>query len=209
MQLPRKVLLAKIALWCVGTIAFVAYALSVAFLLRSMAVEALAQPEIMRQTEVAKPVQIIAPEQGIPVRLSIPTIAVDAPVDSVGIGADGAMDIKKNPDLTAWYNLGSRPGNSGSAVIAGHYGWEKGKGSVFNELHSLNRGDKIYVIDDRGATISFIVRESRSYDPAADATVVFRSNDGKAHLNLITCEGAWNNKQQTYSSRLVVFADKE
>lgn len=209
MQLPYKVLLAKIALWCVAAVAFGAYALSVAFLLRSMAVEVPAQQEIMRQTEVAKPVQIAAPEQGVPVRLSIPSIAVDAPVDSVGLGADGAMDIKKNPDLTAWYNLGPRPGNNGSAVIAGHYGWEKGKGSVFNELHSLKKGDKVYVTDDKGATTSFIVRESRSYDPAADATVVFQSNDGKAHLNLITCEGAWNNKRQTYSSRLVVFADKE
>jgi sortase (surface protein transpeptidase) len=123
--------------------------------------------------------------------------------------ADGAMDIKKNPDDVAWYNLGARPGNIGSAVIAGHYGWENGKGSVFNELHTLQPGEEVSVTDERGGKVTFIVRESRRYDPDADASAVFLSNDGKSHLNIITCEGIWNAKQQTYSGRLVVFTDKK
>jgi len=35
------------------------------------------------------------------------------------------------------------------------------------------------------------------------------SNDGKAHLNLITCAGVWDEVEKSHSSRLVVFADME
>jgi LPXTG-site transpeptidase (sortase) family protein len=144
-----------------------------------------------------------------PVKLSIPSINLDAVVASAGIASDGAMDIKKDPDKVAWYNLGPRPGNAGNAVIAGHYGWDNGHGSVFNDLHTLKPGDTVSVIDDKGMTSSFVVRKSQSYDPNADASTIFRSNDNKSHLNLITCEGTWSNSKQTYSQRRVVFTDKK
>jgi LPXTG-site transpeptidase (sortase) family protein len=80
---------------------------------------------------------------------------------------------------------------------------------VFNNLSRLQQGDKIYFVDEKGATVTFVVREIRTYDPAADASGVFGSNDGKAHLNLITCDGVWNDSSKQYSKRLVVFADKE
>jgi LPXTG-site transpeptidase (sortase) family protein len=147
---------------------------------------------------------------GIPKRLKIPSIAVDANILSVGLAADGSMDAPKDAAEVAWFNLGERPGNLGSAVITGHYGtWKNGNSSVFDNLHKLKKGDRIYVEDDNGATVSFIVRESRSYDPAADATDVFSSDDERSHLNIITCEGIWNEDAESFSKRLVVFADKE
>jgi len=147
---------------------------------------------------------------GMPVRLKIPSINVDAAVGLVGLTSDGKMDAPKNQDDVAWYELGTRPGEVGSAVIAGHYGvWKNGKGSVFDNLSKLQKGDKVTVEDDKGEIIYFVVRESRSYDPDADATDVFGSNDGKSHLNLITCEGDWDKAAKSYSLRLVVFTDKE
>jgi hypothetical protein len=38
---------------------------------------------------------------------------------------------------------------------------------------------------------------------------IFSVKDGKAHLNLITCEGAWDAATQSYSDRLVVFTERE
>lgn len=146
---------------------------------------------------------------GQPVRLKIPVINVDALVEYVGLTPDGAMDIPKNTDNTAWFELGARPGNNGSAVIAGHFGRKKGKASVFDNLHKLRQGDKLYIEDDNGLIISFVVRENRSYDPKADVANVFGSIDGKAHLNLITCEGIFDKVSKSYPQRLVVFADKE
>lgn len=145
---------------------------------------------------------------GRPVRLKIPGINVDAAVEHVGLTSDGTMNIPKNPDDVAWFMLGSRPGEKGSAVIAGHYGWKDGKASVFDDLYKLRKGDKLFVEDDKGVTISFVVRESRRYDPKADASDVFDSNDGKSHLNLITCKGVWDKVSQSYSERLVIFTDK-
>lgn len=146
---------------------------------------------------------------GLPTRLKIPSIDVDAFVEYVGLTTDGSMDVPKERANVAWYNLGPRPGENGSAVIAGHYGWKDGKISAFDNLYKLRKGDKLYIEDDSGAVTTFVVREIRSYDPKADASDIFGSSDGKAHLNLITCEGVWNKIIKSYSERLVVFTDKE
>lgn len=151
-----------------------------------------------------------AVQYGLPVRLEIPSLNINASVEAVGLTADGAMDVPKIVGDVAWFTPGPRPGASGSAVIDGHYGLLKdGRPSVFDDLSKLKQGDKISVTDDRGVAVTFIVRESRDYDPSADASDIFTSSDGKAHLNLITCEGIWNKISKSYSQRLVVFADKE
>jgi LPXTG-site transpeptidase (sortase) family protein len=149
-------------------------------------------------------------DSGLPVRLMIPKIKVNAVIESVGLTPGGAVDVPKGPAKTAWYKLGPRPGDSGSAVITGHYGrWKNGSGSVFDNLYKLKKGDKIYVKDEKGTSIAFVVREIRKYDPKADAYEVFVSKDDKAHLNLITCDGVWNRFSKNYSRRLVVFTDRE
>lgn len=147
---------------------------------------------------------------GLTIRLKIPSINIDAALRPVGLAPDGTMVAPKGPDDVVWYERGARPGENGSAVIAGHYGtWKNGRGSVFDNLNKLKLGDNIYVNDEKGAIMTFVVREIRSYDPNADASEVFGSNDGKAHLNLITCEEAWNKVSKSYPKRLVVFADRE
>ncbi len=147
---------------------------------------------------------------GIPIRLKIPNISVDAPIDSVGVTSGGAVGVPNGPTNVAWFNLGPRPGDNGSAVITGHYGhWKNGGGSVFDDLNKLKPGDKINVEYIQGVTVTFVVRELRTYGQNEYAPEVFGSGDGKAHLNLITCEGTWIVAQKTYSNRLVVFTDKE
>ncbi len=143
-----------------------------------------------------------------PVRLQITSINVDATINPVGLTSTGAMNIDENPDQVAWYQYGTYPGNVGSAVIAGHYGWEQnGHASVFNNLNLLKVGDIVSTYDGAGIQADFIVRGTRLYDPEADATEVFTSSDGKAHLNLITCQGMWISAKDSYSNRLVVFTD--
>lgn len=146
---------------------------------------------------------------GVPVRIGIPRIAVNAVIESVGLAADGSMGVPKKTRNTAWYNLGPRPGETGSAVISGHVNWLYGATAVFAKLNRLKPGDKITVRDDKGKVISFVVRGSKIYGAEADATDVFGSNDGKAHLNLVTCGGTWDKRAKQYTKRLVVFADKQ
>ena len=146
---------------------------------------------------------------GVPARLEIPKIRVNAAVEQTGLTRQGLMGVPKDPDNAAWYKHGPRPGETGSAVIDGHFDWDNGTPAVFDDLRKLRPGDKVMVTDRQGTTISFTVRKSRNYSPEADATSVFRSSDGKAHLNLITCTGVWNQGRNSYSQRLVVFSDRE
>lgn len=146
---------------------------------------------------------------GVPVRLLIPAIDVDASLEGVGVTNDGAMGTPKDPAFAAWFNLGPRPGESGSAVIAGHYGWKNNIQAVFDNLSDLEAGDKIFIEDEGGAEVVFIVRQLRIYGEDDAPTGVFSSHDGNAHLNLITCGGVWDATKKSYSTRIVVFADKE
>ena len=117
------------------------------------------------------------------------------------------MDVPAGSVNVAWFALGPHPGQVGSAVIGGHFGIDDGVPKVFYNLNKLEVGDKVYVVDDTDTTLAFIVRSIRSFDLNADATTVFTSHDGLAHLNLITCEGPWNQVDDTYPDRRVVFTD--
>ena len=152
-------------------------------------------------------IQSVDYKAGIPVRIKIPKLNVDAKIDSVGTTSTGAMDTPKVPANAGWFDLGARPGEKGSAVIAGHYGWKDGIPAVFDNLSKLNIGDVVYIEDDKGTSISFVVRKIKTYDKNGDAAEVFNSTDGKSHLNLITCAGTWDKNANTNSSRLVVFLD--
>jgi LPXTG-site transpeptidase (sortase) family protein len=144
---------------------------------------------------------------GIPVFLFIPKIDVDAAIAPVGLTSDGEMGVPTGPTGTTWFDLGPRPGEVGSAVIAGHEGWKDGIAAAFDNLYKLRVGDQLYVQDEHGVTTAFVVRRVATYDQNGDASDVFNSSDGGAHLNLITCEGTWNAAEKSYSDRLVVFAD--
>ncbi|MDP2599084.1 MAG: class F sortase [Candidatus Liptonbacteria bacterium] len=126
--------------------------------------------------------------QGLPVRLKIPIIGVDSAIEDALITPDGRMDVPIGSINVAWFSLGPHPGQVGSAVIGGHFGITNGVPFVFYNLDKLRSGDKIYIVDDKGDTLAFVVRSLKSFDRNADATPVFTSNDGLAHLNLITCE---------------------
>ena len=148
---------------------------------------------------------------GLPTRLEIPTLGVNAIFQHLGLKPDGTMEIPNNVFDVAWFTGSPRPGEKGSSIITGHVAQIRQgvltKPGVFMKLNELRVGDKISVLDDKGNIATFVVRESRLYDPAANATDVFTSSDSGAHLNLITCEGTWNAAAQSYSKRLVMFAD--
>lgn len=146
---------------------------------------------------------------GLPVRLTIPIISVDAAIEYVGVTPTGAMDAPKGPQNAAWFQFGPRPGEIGSAVIDGHYGWKDNTPAVFDDLSKLRKGDSISVTDEKGILTTFVVRDFHLLGENEDASSVFTSNDGKAHLNLITCEGVWNAATKSYAKRLVVFADTQ
>ncbi len=125
-------------------------------------------PQIKKQATVA-----------LPVRLTIPSIHVDATIRRVGLMTNGSMGVPALPRDVAWYMLGPKPGEIGSATIAGHVDWWYGTTGVFEHLKLLKPGDIITVEDAAGGHTSFAVRTTRTYGQHEDASDVFRSYDGK------------------------------
>jgi LPXTG-site transpeptidase (sortase) family protein len=140
------------------------------------------------------------------VRLEIPAIGVDALVEHVGLTEDLAMDVPSKTENVAWYKLGYRPGERGSAVIAGHLDTATGAPAVFWNLESLEPGDEIFVQGADGIRRRFIVDYHTRY-PYDDAPV--QEIFGPApvpRLALITCKGTWDRINRNYSHRVVVYA---
>jgi len=175
---------------------------------QKMAVYALPTALNIPVKKVQKPVKAVLKKPVIAqARLSIPRIKVNAVIKDMGLTSDGAMAVPGNRVDVGWYSLGTRPGEMGSAVIGGHNRWDYGKVGIFIHLDKLVKGDVISIVDAKGASTSFVVREMRTYD-ALDTNTrpIFESESG-SHLNLITCSGAWNPATNSYTTRLVVFTD--
>ena len=146
----------------------------------------------------------------LPVRLMIPAIAVDATVQYVGIDSNGTgdMDVPSNFTDVGWYKYGVRPGQSGSAVIAGHVNGEGIPEAVFHDLSTLQIGDEVFVIQADGSDEVFRVVKIAEYPYDAPTEEVFESIDGKVRLNLITCSGQWLPVVNMYDTRTVVFTEQ-
>jgi LPXTG-site transpeptidase (sortase) family protein len=201
MRLPKSLLKRSLMLVCLATLAF-----SFASPILDNSVAPITNSPAFYQQAAVKQSRV---DVGLPMRLTIPRINTDAYIEPVGLTTNGEMATAKNPSVTAWYKSGPRPGDNGSSVIDGHFGIVNGKPAVFDNLSKLRMGDKLYVKDERGVVITFVVRELQTYNSNDSAKEVFVSTDGKAHLNLITCAGRWDKATSNYSNRTVVFTDKE
>lgn len=145
------------------------------------------------------------PDQ-LPARIRIPSIGVDAAVQHVGVNALGNMAAPKGYDDAGWYELGTVPGQAGSAVLAGHVDNGLALAGVFKRLEELPAGAEIYIDTQGGETLRFTVERSESYGyQTVPLETVFNAND-QPRLNLITCAGAWLKGEKTYDQRLVVYA---
>lgn len=141
------------------------------------------------------------------VRLRIPAIGVNAPIESVGVQPDGAMETPRQSPWNdvGWYSGGPRPGERGSAVIAGHLDRPGGNPAVFWRLGDLHIGDTILVVDAHGKTLRFQVTALRFYSPQdAPIQAIFGNTAGR-FLNLTTCAGDWIATQHQTALRLVVY----
>jgi hypothetical protein len=147
------------------------------------------------------------PGQPNPVRLVIPAISIDAPIESVGVLANGDMATPtQSPwDDAGWYNSGPRPGEVGSAVIDGHVNRPQGLPAIFWYLSELKVGDVVLVRDAAGTTRTFHVTRLVFYPPAEAPLQEIFGNQGGTYLNLVTCAGDWIPSQHQTTLRLVVY----
>lgn len=138
-------------------------------------------------------------------RVAIPRIGIDAGIEPLGRDANGAMESPSSLDTVGWFNLGARPGQSGDAVLDGHFGLPH-QPAVFRDLRLLRPGDVIHIAWPDGRAADFRVASSTTVPLDATPAGLFTSG-GPARLSLITCTGAWDQSRRTYTQRLIVTAD--
>ncbi len=157
-------------------------------------------PTIVAQTEYAT-------KFGLPVKLEIPNINVASSVEYVGLDSKRNMDVPKEAANVGWYNLGPKPGEMGSAVMAGHLDDPSGAPAVFWNLKKLKIGDEINVTDENGEELTFRVTKIETF-PFDEFPLeeVFADTSGK-YLNLITCEGEFDKATKNYAERTVVYSE--
>jgi LPXTG-site transpeptidase (sortase) family protein len=141
---------------------------------------------------------------GVPIRLVVPALHVDAPVVPIQ-APNGVLLPPSNPQMLGWWDAGAMPGAArGGALITGHT--VHTGGGAFDDLETLKPGDRVRV-RSRTGLIDYVVSGVTIYRKsqlAKDAQRVF-SQTGPGRLVLITCED-WNGS--TYLSNAVVFADR-
>ena len=145
-----------------------------------------------------------------PVRLVIPAIHVNAPIESVGVLQSGDLDTPKQQPWTdvGWYSASPDPGSAGSSVIDGHLDRPGGYPAVFWDLRLLNVGDQINIIHQSGASTVFVVTNVASYAIQDVPLQAIFGTGGGYYLNLITCAGDWIPSQHQTTSRMVVYASR-
>ncbi len=156
--------------------------------------------------EVASPQPLprAAVPVGDPIRVRIPAIGVVAPLVPLGINDDGTLEVPRYEEA-GWYADGTRPGDRGPAVIAAHLDSTTGP-AVFHRLEELKPGEVVHV-DYGDGTVSFAVRESRSFLKSQFPTQQVYGPTEEPELRLITCDGTFDRRAASYNSNLVVWAD--
>jgi sortase (surface protein transpeptidase) len=144
----------------------------------------------------------------LPIRLLIPAIGVNAPVEALGTLPNGDLQVPiQHPwEDVGWYQDGPVPGQVGSAVIDGHMDRPGELPAVFWNLHRLHMRDWIQIVLADGSSVSFRVTQVSTYPPTTmPLSRIFEDTSG-TYLNLITCAGIWIPSQQQTSLRLVVYS---
>ncbi|MER5446207.1 class F sortase [Streptomyces sp. NPDC002766] len=142
-----------------------------------------------------------------PVRLLIPKIGVDAPFTELAIGASGQLQPPPAADtnLVGWYADGAAPGQTGTAVIAGHVD-TKTSAAVFADLGELRKDDVFSVERADGRTATFQVDGAETFSKADFPSDRVYGDTPRAEARLITCAGDYDRTVRDYTDNLVVFA---
>ncbi len=141
-----------------------------------------------------------------PTRLRIPSLDLDAQIDTLGLNTDGTVQVPTIPDHAGWYDGSATPGQTGAAVLLGHVDFASTGPAVFYRLGEVKPGATILVARRDGSTATFTATAVREF-PKSDFPTdeVYGATDGTAELRLITC-GSWDPDQHAYVGNTVVFA---
>ncbi|WP_128982340.1 class F sortase [Streptomyces roseicoloratus] len=142
-----------------------------------------------------------------PVRVRIPAAGVDTgPVLRLGLNGDGTVRVPSvaQAGKIGWYDKGVTPGETGPAVLIGHYDTAEGP-AVLRNVGRIHVGDRITVTRADGTDAVFRVRELEQVDKKAFPTKKVYGDTARPELRLITCGGELVGGHRP--DNIVVYAD--
>ncbi|MEV4436949.1 class F sortase [Streptomyces sp. NPDC049555] len=142
-----------------------------------------------------------------PVRVRVPAAGVDAsPILDLGLTDDGTVEVPSvaQADRIGWYDKGVTPGETGPAVLIGHYDTAEGP-AVLKDVARIKAGDPVVVTRADGSTATFTVRELQQVDKKNFPTQKVYGNTTRPELRIITCGGDLRDGHRP--DNIVIYAD--
>ncbi|MEU7603167.1 class F sortase [Streptomyces sp. NPDC041003] len=150
-----------------------------------------APPSVTPTTAPAAPAVAAPLPASAPVRVRIPAAGVDAsPLLRLGLAADGTVEVPSvaDGDKIGWYTKGVTPGETGPAVLIGHFDTARGP-AVLKDVARVRVGEEITVSRADGSTAVFRVRELEQVDKKKFPTAKVYGDTTRPELRIITCGG--------------------
>lgn len=144
------------------------------------------------------------PARGVPVRLRIPSIDVDAEVLPVSMDAEGRLLPPADVSRIGWWAQGAEPGSPYGTVLCTGHSVHRG-GGVFDRLPDVEVGAAVGVVTENG-TVDYRVTDVREYSKSTVAELADRlfSQDVSGRLVLVTCS---DYRRGEYRGNTLVFAE--
>ncbi|MFI6605982.1 class F sortase [Streptomyces sp. NPDC050507] len=142
-----------------------------------------------------------------PVRVRIPSAGVDTgPVLKLGLASDGTVEVPSvaQADRIGWYTKGVTPGETGPAVLIGHFDTARGP-AVLKNISKIVAGDRITVTRADGSDAVFAVRRLQQVDKGDFPTDEVYGDTTGPELRLITCGGELRGGHRP--DNIIVFAE--
>ena len=160
--------------------------------------------DVPRQSSAIPPVEQVA----APVRIQIPSVAIDITITPVGVEGNGLLQIPENIWVAGWYRYGSSPSSdTGSTVISAHVdSFEQGLGP-FAYLKEMPADAEIIVTTDDGVVHRYGLESVQNIKKKQLPLDQVFDRDGAPRIVLLTCGGQFDQNVQNYSDNIVAIAN--
>ena len=148
---------------------------------------------------------VVDAEAAPPQRVKIPSIGVDSSLIGLRQQRDGALEVPQDFAQAGWYRQGTKPGDTGPAVLVGHVDSHEGP-AVFFRLRELKRDDRITVVRTDGSKVSFAVYASERVAKNDFPTSRVYGDTRGPELRVLTCGGRFDPVTKHYEDNIVVYA---
>lgn len=143
-----------------------------------------------------------------PVRLVVPDVGIDMPVDPVGVTDDGEMQIPEDADRAGWYEFGPAPADAeGATVLAAHVDSRLTGIGQFARLREVAVGATLTVTTEDGSEHAYRVVGVEKIPKEGAPVDQWFDRSGAPRLVLVTCGGTFRRDIGHYTDNVVVTAE--